>query len=153
MVLIAVVLRNAGKVLVRRLIVALLLSQERYITDVAERFNMGEARGRQTLMSDIASLIDATGADTDAPYRAAIGCLQYLACCTRPDIMFATNMLGRFSSAPKVEHWTAAKQLIRYIMATKAHKLTYKMAEGIRPIAFSDTDWAGDPTDESQQVD
>lgn len=127
--------------------VKLFLSQERYINDMAEKFKLDEARGRPTPISDISSLTDAAGADTETPYRAAIGSLQYLACCTRPDIMFATNLLARFSNSPKAEHWAAAKQLIRYVVSTKTYKLTYQTANEMRPIVFSDADWAGDPTD------
>ena len=33
-------------------------------------------------------------------YRAAIGALLYVSCCTRPDIAYAVNKLAKFSNSP-----------------------------------------------------
>ena len=36
----------------------------------------------------------------EIPYLSAIEALMYLANCTRPDIVFATNLLARYKSSP-----------------------------------------------------
>ena len=44
-----------------------------------------------------------------------VGALLYLATCTRPDIAFAVSYLSRFSAAPTVPLWTAAKRVLLYL--------------------------------------
>jgi hypothetical protein len=44
---------------------------------------------------------------------------MYLAKSTRPDIAFVVNLLARHSAAPTKRHWTEAKQILRYLNATK----------------------------------
>nr|XP_016450849.1 PREDICTED: uncharacterized protein LOC107775612 [Nicotiana tabacum] len=39
--------------------------------------------------------------------------LVELPVCTRPDISFAVNILGRFSSNPRWAHWVAAKKIVK----------------------------------------
>jgi hypothetical protein len=53
------------------------------------------------------------------PYRSLIGCLQYLAQCTRPDISLAVGKLARFVENPGRAHWKAAKRVLRYLKHTK----------------------------------
>ena len=38
------------------------------------------------------------------PYASAIESLQYAQVCTRPDLAFITELLGRFQSNPRTEH-------------------------------------------------
>jgi hypothetical protein len=52
-------------------------------------------------------------------YRALIGSLSYISCCTRPDITYAVNQLARYSNAPTVAHWQAAVDCLRYLVHTK----------------------------------
>lgn len=47
----------------------------------------------------------------NAPYRALIGSLMYLANRTRPDILFAVNFLAKFIELPLEKHWQAANKL------------------------------------------
>jgi hypothetical protein len=53
------------------------------------------------------------------PYRALVGGLNYIACCTRPDITFAVNQLARYSNAPTEAHWAVAVGCLRYLKGTK----------------------------------
>ena len=43
--------------------------------------------------------------------------------CTRPDITFAVGMLGRYQSNPGMDHWKAAKKVLRYLKGTKDYML------------------------------
>ncbi|OIT03526.1 retrovirus-related pol polyprotein from transposon tnt 1-94, partial [Nicotiana attenuata] len=79
-------------------------------------------------------------------YRRVIGKIHYLSF-TRPDIAFAVSKLSQFMHQPGVSHWKAVKCLLRYLCHT-AHlgiKLAKKSAAQL--VAYSDSDWAGDPLD------
>ncbi|KAG5869923.1 hypothetical protein JTB14_035638 [Gonioctena quinquepunctata] len=91
--------------------------------------------------------IDLSENDTiDVPYRKVIGSLMYLACTSRPDIMYAVSYLSRFLDKPNQDLWTAGKRILRYLKNTIETGLFYKQGEGSLG-AFSDADWAGDKSD------
>jgi hypothetical protein len=48
----------------------------------------------------------------DQNYLSIIGVLLYLAQGSRPDILFATHYLARFSLNPDESHWAAVKKLV-----------------------------------------
>jgi len=48
-------------------------------------------------------------------YQRFVGCLQWLVMSTRPDLAFAAGLLGRYASAPGVEHVSAAIQVLKYL--------------------------------------
>jgi len=41
-------------------------------------------------------------------YRALIGGLNHLSCCTRPGITYIVNQLARYKNAPTKAHWNVA---------------------------------------------
>jgi hypothetical protein len=51
-------------------------------------------------------------------YRSVIGKLNYLAQTTRPDIVYATHQLAKYSSDPKEPHGEAVLYLIHYLKKT-----------------------------------
>jgi len=51
---------------------------------------------------------------------------MYPQVCTRPDIAFVVNALGRYLSDPGLDHWKAIKKVFRYLQGTKDHMLTFK---------------------------
>jgi len=82
------------------------------------------------------------------PYRAAVGALLYLSRVSRPDITFAVNQVAAHANKPRVAHWTAVKQILRYIAGTTTMTLTYRRHKEAPPIElFTDADWANDPED------
>ena len=58
-------------------------------------------------------------------YRAVIGALLYLSCCTRPDIAYALNKLAKFSNSPGIIHNRAMLHLIGYIKNTSSKYLKF----------------------------
>ncbi|KAA0056358.1 Retrovirus-related Pol polyprotein from transposon TNT 1-94 [Cucumis melo var. makuwa] len=60
------------------------------------------------------------------PYASIVGSLLYAQTCTRPDISFVVGMLGKYQSNPRMDHWKAAKKVLRYLQGTKDYMLTYK---------------------------
>ena len=77
------------------------------------------------------------------PYASAIGSLIYTQVCTRPDIAFIVGMLGRYLSNPGMDHWKAAKRVLRYLQRTKHYMLTYRRSDNLEIIGYSDSDHAG----------
>ena len=52
-------------------------------------------------------------------------------------------MLGRYQSNPGLDHWKAAKKVLRYLQGTKDHMLTYKRFDHLEMIGYTDSDFAG----------
>ncbi|XP_052210381.1 secreted RxLR effector protein 161-like [Diospyros lotus] len=77
------------------------------------------------------------------PYASAVGSLMYAQVCTRPDIAFIVGMLGRYLNNPGMDHWKAAKQVMRYLQRTKDYMLTYRRSDQLEIIGYSDSDFAG----------
>ena len=50
------------------------------------------------------------------PYAFPVGSIMYAQVCTRLDITFAVGMLGRYQSNPEMDHWKAAKKVLRYLI-------------------------------------
>jgi len=77
----------------------------------------------------------------DIPYASIIGSLMCDQTCTRPDISFAVDMLGRYQSNPGLENWKAAKKVLRYLQGKKNHMLAYKKFDHIEVISYTDSDF------------
>lgn len=60
------------------------------------------------------------------PYREAVGSLLYLAGATRPDIIYAVNVLNRHQLNPTQNEWTMIKRVFRYLKGTKTMRLVYR---------------------------
>ena len=60
------------------------------------------------------------------PYASAVVSLMYAQVCTRQDIGLIVGLLGRYQSKLGLDHWKAAKKVMRYLQGTKDYKLTYK---------------------------
>ena len=57
-------------------------------------------------------------------YQKDIGSILYATLGTRPDITYATSVLGRYAAHPATLHWEAVKHLLRYLQGTSDYKLT-----------------------------
>ncbi|XP_070022428.1 secreted RxLR effector protein 161-like [Nicotiana sylvestris] len=77
------------------------------------------------------------------PYSSIIGSLMYAQTCTRPDISFAVGMLGRYKSNPGIDHWKAAKKVLRYLKGTKDYMLMYWRSKHLEVVGYLDSDFAG----------
>ncbi|XP_057958691.1 secreted RxLR effector protein 161-like [Malania oleifera] len=63
--------------------------------------------------------------------------------CMRPDISFAIGMFGRYQSHPGMEHWKAAKKVLRYLKGTRHCMLTYRRTDQLEVVGYSNSDFAG----------
>ncbi|KAL3619650.1 hypothetical protein CASFOL_034562 [Castilleja foliolosa] len=79
----------------------------------------------------------------DIPYASAVGSLMYAQVCTRPDIAYSVGMLDRYLHNPGMEHWKAAKRVLRYLQGTKDYMLTYRRSDQIEIVGYTNSDFAG----------
>ena len=79
-------------------------------------------------------------------YHQLVRSLVYLTV-TCPDITFAIHQVSQFLSAPRSTHYAAVLHILRYVKGTLFHGLYYSSHSSLELGAYSDADWAGDPTD------
>ncbi|MBW0468179.1 hypothetical protein O181_007894 [Austropuccinia psidii MF-1] len=100
-------------------------------------------------ISNIKSFRTIPSKEIDPPfnYQRAIGLLQYLVQCTRPDLAFATSFLSQYLESPKDLHYNAVKHVLTYLNSTKHYEL--RLSQNILQqtdnsiLAFTDSDWGG----------
>ena len=68
---------------------------------------------------------------------------MYAQVCTRPDIAFSIGMLGIYHSDPGIDHWKAAKKVMRYLQGTKDYMLMYRWNDNLEVIGYCDSDYVG----------
>ncbi|GJR62688.1 retrotransposon protein, putative, ty1-copia subclass [Tanacetum coccineum] len=103
------------------------LNQSAYIEKILKRFYMENSKRGTIPMQEKLKLSKSQGASTPAekqrmqniPYASAIGSIMYAVRCTRLDVAFAQNMTSRFQQNPGEEHWTAVKNILKYLRNTK----------------------------------
>lgn len=122
------------------------LDQTVNIEEVIKRFGMLDANSVLTPADVNVKLIIPAPEEaiTDVPYQEAVGAPLFVAQVTRPDIMYAISRASQFNNCHSQIHWTAVKQIIRYLKGTKDHNLTFSRSAAHRVIVYSDLDWAGD---------
>ena len=50
------------------------------------------------------------------------------------------QILSRYLSNPGMDHWKAAKRVIRYLQRTKYYMLTYRRLDHVEIIRYFDSD-------------
>ncbi|XP_074357175.1 secreted RxLR effector protein 161-like [Apium graveolens] len=83
--------------------------------------------------------------DLEIPYLGAIGALMYLANNTRPYIIFAMNLLARFSSDPMDRHWNEIKHIFCYLRGTTNFGLFFPKNSTSQLIGYADAGYLSDP--------
>ena len=105
------------------------IDQIGYINRVLDRFEMTDCRKRSTPMEIgykphvIQPELGEQPFDART-YQKAIGSILYAALGTRPDITYATSVLGRYAAHPSTLHCEAVKHLLRFLGGTSDYKLT-----------------------------
>jgi hypothetical protein len=127
------------------------LSQKAYIEKVLERFGM------KNCSTSVAPITKGDKFSKDQcpqnaleqkqmkniSYASAVGSLLYAQVCNRPNIAMAVGMLGHYQSNPGMEHWKAAKRVMRYLQETKDYRLTYRYTDHLEVVGYSDSYFAG----------
>ena len=131
------------------------INQQAFIEKILFRFNMSNCNPKLTPADPHVRLPKEMEPETRVtrqeakklPYQQAVGCLNYVAHTSRPDIAFAVNQLSRYCNNFVLEHWQTAKHCIAYLKGTVSHDLCYG-GDGVNVssalIGYSDSDYAGD---------
>ena len=121
----------------------LILTQQRYASDILARSGMSRCKAIDTPLSTIEKLSayegHALGPNDSTKYRSLVGALQYLTL-THPDLCFAVNKICQYLHAPTTTHWSAAKHILRYVQGTLNLGLKIGNSKTMRVSAFSDAD-------------
>ena len=59
---------------------------------------------------------------------------MYSMTCTRPDVAFALSMDSRYQGNPGKAHWTAVKNILKYLRGTKDWVLTLGGSDDLRVV-------------------
>jgi len=81
--------------------------------------------------------------DLNVNYRSVVGKLNYLAQTIRPDIMYATHQIAKYSSDPRESHGEAVIYLIRYLKKTLDLGLRFKPDPSKGFKCYCDADFSG----------
>jgi hypothetical protein len=126
----------------------LIISQEHYVEALLERFDMSSSNPVRTPLP--ASFMPKIATDqefSDAKhleFPKLAGSILYLSTITRPDIAYAAGVLARYISRWSIEHYKAAKHLLRYLRGTSDLCLSYDHEAGKRTLlGYADADWGG----------
>ncbi|KAE8903405.1 hypothetical protein PF010_g28707 [Phytophthora fragariae] len=127
------------------------IDQYQFAKEVLRRFEMENCKPAHLPLNSGIFLVRGDEDDLlsdHVPYRAAVGALLYLSRVSRPDLAFAVNQVAAHANKPKVFHWTAVKQILRYTAGTTDMALIYRRQEDATPVElFSDADWANNTED------
>eukprot|EP00253_Pinus_taeda_P014920 PITA_14920 len=124
------------------------LSQTKYLKQILKKYGMKDAKPVCTPMVTGCSLSanDESASVHQPTYNSMIGSLLYLTG-TRPDIMHAVGIVGRFQANPKETHLQAVKRIFKYLQGTQNYGLWYPRDIYLTLHAYTDADWAGSVDD------
>ena len=129
----------------------LYMSQEQYIENVFERFNMSKAKVVSSPLVSHFKLNSRHTPSTDKEkedmrrvlYASVVGSLMYVMVCTRLDIAYVVGVVSRFLSNLGRLHWEAVKWIMRYLRGTSKLKLTFGSGKPVL-VSYIDSDMIRD---------
>ena len=103
------------------------------VAEIAKKFGVHAAKPVATPLEPgyIPSAEDCPATDAerelmrDIPYREIIGCLNFVATVSRPDISYAVSKLSSVMSSPGMPHWNAAKRVLKYLAGSQDVTIRY----------------------------
>jgi hypothetical protein len=139
----------------------LALSQSTYLDKVLKRFNMENSKKvdlpvvKGTSLSVTQSL--GTGMEksvmSSITYASAIGSIMYAMLSTRPDVALALSLTSRYQSNRGMSHWTAVKNILKFLRRTKAMVLVYGGSNVELDVkGYVSTNYKADSEDEKSQT-
>lgn len=101
---------------------------------------MLESKPANTPLAQKHNLHQSTGNQVDATfYQSIVGALQYLTL-TRPDLLYAVNLVCLFMHQPYDSHFQAVRRILRYIKNTMDYGMNILSQSSLCLYAFSDAD-------------
>jgi hypothetical protein len=80
------------------------------------------------------------------PHASVIGSI------TRPDVSYALSMTSRYQKDPKEDHWTAVKNMLKYLKRTKDMILIYDGEEHLAVTGYCDASFQTYRDDSKSQI-
>ncbi|KAL0433832.1 UNVERIFIED_CONTAM: Retrovirus-related Pol polyprotein from transposon RE2 [Sesamum latifolium] len=113
------------------------LTQSSYIEKVLKRFKMEHSKRGLLPMRHGVKLSKKQSPKTDEeltrmsniPYASAVGSIQYVVQCTRPDVAYALSVTNRYQACVGEAHWGEVKSTLKYLKRTKDMFLIYDGGE------------------------
>jgi hypothetical protein len=135
------------------------ISQSTYLDKILKKFRMdGSKKGFLPMLQEKTlskTQSPATAEDREEmnkiPYASAIGSFMYAMLCTRPDVAHAISLTSRYQSDLGLEHWTAVKNIFKYLRRTKDMFLVYGGEEELVASCYVDASFDTDPDDSKSQ--
>ncbi|KAJ9556430.1 hypothetical protein OSB04_011044 [Centaurea solstitialis] len=135
------------------------LSQSTYIDKVLKKFNMQDSKKGFIPMQHGLALSKAQCPSSSSelermsriPYASAIGSIMYAMICTRPDVSCALSMTSQYQANPGNDHWTAVKNILKYLRRTKEMFLVYGGVEELSVKGYTDASFQTDRDDSCSQ--
>ncbi|KAJ9551125.1 hypothetical protein OSB04_015170 [Centaurea solstitialis] len=135
------------------------LSQSTYLDKILKKFNMSESKkgylpmqhGIRLSKNQCPSTSEELDRMSRIPYASAIGSIMYAMTCTRPDVSFALSMVSRYQGNPGESHWTAVKNILKYLRRTKDVFLVYGGKDELRVTGYTDASFQTDRDDSRSQ--
>ena len=133
------------------------LSQDIYCDKVLKRFSMEEAKKGFLPMSHGIHLsktqcpwtADERECMSKVPYASAIGSIMYAMISTRPYVSYALSVTSRYQSDPGESHWTAVKNILKYLRRTKNVFLVFGGEDVV--TGYTDASFQTDKDDSKSQ--
>ncbi|KAJ9561425.1 hypothetical protein OSB04_006585 [Centaurea solstitialis] len=128
------------------------LSQSTYVDKVLKKFNMENSKkgslpihqGIKLCRAQCPLTRDQVDKMSRVPYASAIGSIMYAMTCTRPDVSYALSMVSRYQGNPGESHWTAVKNILKYLRNTRDMFLVFGGSEGLRVTGYTDASFQTD---------
>ncbi|KAL0430641.1 UNVERIFIED_CONTAM: Retrovirus-related Pol polyprotein from transposon TNT 1-94 [Sesamum radiatum] len=113
------------------------LTKSSYIEKVLKRFKMEHLKRELLPMRHGIKLSKKQSPKTDEElkrmssilYVSALGSIQYVVQCTRPDVAYALSVTSRYQACTWKAHWGAVKSILKYLKRTKDMFLIYGSGE------------------------
>ncbi|KAL0401998.1 UNVERIFIED_CONTAM: hypothetical protein Slati_4229700 [Sesamum latifolium] len=136
------------------------LTQSSYIEKVLKRFKMEHSKRGLLPMRHRIKLSKKQSPKTDEelkrmlniPYASAVGSIQYVVQCTRPDVAYALSVTRRYQACTGEAHWGVVKSILKYLKRTKDMFLIDGGGELILE-GYSDASFQSDDDDAKSQSD
>ena len=131
------------------------LSQDTHIDKVLKRFNMEEAKkgflpishGIYLSKTQCPTPTDERERMSKVPYASAIGSIMYAIISTCPNVYYALSVTSRYQSDPGESHWTAVKNILKYLRRTKDVFLVYGGEEKLVVTNYTDASFQSNKDD------
>lgn len=128
-----------------RLFFSVVLSQQRYVQNIVERFGLSAVKGASPSLEVAVYLSLLTGSICTARYPDALGVLMFLMIGTHSDIAYAVFSVAIDVRNPSISPWKCVQQVFRYFPNTVIYGLQYEGSKRqLNIYVFFDADQAGD---------